>query len=87
MFLYDLTSPYNGDETFPVPLASLGLKNVIEIIPLRLDEAPAMQFLQFTGMCGLSSFCSAFYHYFDTAIARKWMESSDDFSKVTGEVT
>lgn len=70
-----------------MPLASLRLKDVIEVIYLRLDEASAMQFLQLTGMCGLSSSCSAFYYYFDTVIARKWMESSDGFSKVTGKVT
>ena len=86
-FFYDLTHSYNGDEKFPVPLASLRLKDVIEIIPLRLDEAPAIKFIQLTGKCGLSSFCSALYYCFDMVIARKWMESSDEFSIVTGEVT
>ena len=36
-------------------------------------------------MCGLSYFCSAFYNYFDRVIARKWMQYSDGFSKVTCE--
>ena len=61
---YDLSSSYNEDETFRVPLASLRLKKVIQIIPLRLDKVPAMKFLQLTGMCGLSSFDSVFYNYF-----------------------
>ena len=80
-------SPYNEDETFPVHLASLGLKNVIEVIPVRLDEAPTMQFIQLKGMCGLLSFCGAFYIFFDSVIGRKWIESSDGFSKVTSEGT
>jgi hypothetical protein len=41
--------------------------------------APSIQFIQDAGTCGLSSFSSDFYEYFNKYIASEWMKKTNGY--------
>ena len=50
----------------------------VEDIPNIELNAPSIQFIQGAGTCGLLSFSSAFYEYFNKYIASEWMKKQMD---------
>ena len=57
------------------------MKKITDVsdIPIRIEGAPSIQFMQSEGTCGLSSFSSAFYEYFNEYIATGWMKNTIDY--------
>ena len=57
------------------------MKKITDVndIPRKIEGAPSIQFIQSEGTCGLSSFSSAFYEYFNKFIATRWMKNTIDY--------
>ena len=51
----------------------------IKDIPKSSEGDPSIQLILGAGTCGLSSFSSAFYQYFNKSIATEWMKNTNGF--------
>ena len=67
------------NSTLELPIKSMRKSMDVEDIPKRELYAPSTQFIQGAGTCGLSSFSSAFYEYFDKFIASEWMKETNEY--------
>ena len=68
-WFYELVSIDKMNSTLELPIASMRKSMNDEDIPKRELYAPSNYFIQGAGSCGLSSFSSAFYEYFNKSIA------------------
>ena len=76
----ELIEETNFNVTKVLPIASMKKISDVSDIPIRIEGAPSIQFMQSEGTCGLSSFSSAFYEYFDKFIANEWMKQTKSYS-------
>ena len=75
-WFYELKSIYKMNSTVELPIDSMRKSMNVEDIPHREMYAPSIQFIQDAGTCGLSSFSSAFYEYFNKYITSEWMKKN-----------
>ena len=78
-WFYGLESIDKMNSTVALPIASMRNSMNVEDIPNREMYAPSIQFIQDAGTCGLSSFSSAFYEYFNKNIASEWMKKTNGY--------
>ena len=57
----------------------------IKDIPKRLEVAPCIQFIRCTETCGLLSFSSALYEYFNKLIVSQWMNNTNEYTMAMAE--
>ena len=73
------------NSTLELPIASMRKVTDVNDIPKCLEDAPSIQFIQSAGTCGLSSFSSAFYQYFNKSIASNWMKNTNGYKMAMGK--
>ena len=74
-----------NNSTLELPIASMRKVMDVNDIPKRLEGAPSIQFILGAGTCGLPSFSSAFYQYFNKSIASEWMKNTNGYILAMGE--